>query len=234
MPHRGQQLADHDPAAGRRLALVEALLHRVHDLVEREAAGEVLLGGVAHLGVDDAVGGQVLDALAGDPGELLGGLHHRDGVVEGLQVALQRAGVRGLGEPLPERLGVVGAGSSCPISRASSTMVSGRSPPSRWSCSSTFGALRTRSGSSGDRFGACRQAHAPSCPTEEVAMRVFSTFEEIESAAGEEIGTTEWLEITQERVDQFADATGDHQWIHVDRGASAKEGRSAARSRTAT
>jgi acyl dehydratase len=47
-------------------------------------------------------------------------------------------------------------------------------------------------------------------------MRVFSTFEEIEAAAGEEIGSTDWVEITQERVDQFADATGDHQWIHVD------------------
>ena len=47
-------------------------------------------------------------------------------------------------------------------------------------------------------------------------MRVFSSFEDIESASGEEIGTTDWVEITQERVDQFADATGDHQWIHVD------------------
>jgi acyl dehydratase len=47
-------------------------------------------------------------------------------------------------------------------------------------------------------------------------MRVFSSFEEIEAATGEEIGTTDWVEITQERVDQFADATGDHQWIHVD------------------
>ncbi|MFL6023854.1 MAG: MaoC family dehydratase [Marmoricola sp.] len=47
-------------------------------------------------------------------------------------------------------------------------------------------------------------------------MRTFTTFEEIEAAAGEEIGTTEWVEITQERVNTFADATGDHQWIHVD------------------
>jgi acyl dehydratase len=47
-------------------------------------------------------------------------------------------------------------------------------------------------------------------------MRVFSTTEEIESAVGEEIGTTDWVEIDQERVDKFADATGDHQWIHVD------------------
>jgi acyl dehydratase len=35
-------------------------------------------------------------------------------------------------------------------------------------------------------------------------------------AAGTELGTTDWLEITQERVNLFADATGDHQWIHVD------------------
>jgi acyl dehydratase len=47
-------------------------------------------------------------------------------------------------------------------------------------------------------------------------MRVFSSLEEIEAAAGEEIGTSDWVEISQDRVDQFADATGDHQWIHVD------------------
>ncbi len=47
-------------------------------------------------------------------------------------------------------------------------------------------------------------------------MRTFSTFEEIQSAVGEEIGTSEWVEVDQARVDQFADATGDHQWIHVD------------------
>ena len=47
-------------------------------------------------------------------------------------------------------------------------------------------------------------------------MRVFSSFEEIEKAAGEEIGTSDWFEIDQDRVDKFADATGDHQWIHVD------------------
>jgi acyl dehydratase len=47
-------------------------------------------------------------------------------------------------------------------------------------------------------------------------MRVFTTFEELEAATGEEIGTTDWFEITQKRVNEFADATGDHQWIHVD------------------
>jgi acyl dehydratase len=47
-------------------------------------------------------------------------------------------------------------------------------------------------------------------------MRVFTTFEEIEAAAGQEIGTSDWIQIKQDRVNQFADATGDHQWIHVD------------------
>ena len=35
-------------------------------------------------------------------------------------------------------------------------------------------------------------------------------------APGQQLGPTDWLEITQQRIDQFADATGDHQWIHVD------------------
>ena len=35
-------------------------------------------------------------------------------------------------------------------------------------------------------------------------------------AAGTDLGATDWMEITQERIDQFAEATGDHQWIHVD------------------
>ena len=47
-------------------------------------------------------------------------------------------------------------------------------------------------------------------------MRVFTSFEELSKAVGEDLGTTDWLEMTQERVDAFADATGDHQWIHVD------------------
>ncbi|HZR24610.1 MAG TPA: MaoC family dehydratase [Vicinamibacterales bacterium] len=39
---------------------------------------------------------------------------------------------------------------------------------------------------------------------------------ELRAHIGEELGVSDWLEITQARVDQFADATGDHQWIHVD------------------
>ena len=47
-------------------------------------------------------------------------------------------------------------------------------------------------------------------------MRTFTDLAELEAAVGTEIGTTDWLEITQERVNAFADATDDHQWIHVD------------------
>jgi acyl dehydratase len=44
---------------------------------------------------------------------------------------------------------------------------------------------------------------------------------ELIGLAGRDLGTSEWLEITQERIDTFADATGDHQWIHVDPGRAA-------------
>lgn len=47
-------------------------------------------------------------------------------------------------------------------------------------------------------------------------MRVFTTFEELTEAAGTDLGTSDWVTIDQRRVNQFADATGDHQWIHVD------------------
>ena len=42
------------------------------------------------------------------------------------------------------------------------------------------------------------------------------SFNEVASLVGQEIGVSDWVEITQERVNQFAEATGDHQWIHVD------------------
>jgi len=41
-------------------------------------------------------------------------------------------------------------------------------------------------------------------------------FKDLPSLAGVEIGVSDWVEISQERVNQFAEATGDHQWIHVD------------------
>ncbi|HKX45133.1 MAG TPA: MaoC family dehydratase [Planctomycetota bacterium] len=45
---------------------------------------------------------------------------------------------------------------------------------------------------------------------------VFANPKELLGAVGKRLGESEWLRITQERVDRFADATGDHQWIHVD------------------
>jgi acyl dehydratase len=47
-------------------------------------------------------------------------------------------------------------------------------------------------------------------------MRVFNDFNEIKAAIGSEIGVSDWVEVTQERIEQFAQATGDNQWIHVD------------------
>jgi acyl dehydratase len=41
-------------------------------------------------------------------------------------------------------------------------------------------------------------------------------FKDLSGIVGQEVGVSDWLQITQERVNQFAEATGDHQWIHVD------------------
>lgn len=47
-------------------------------------------------------------------------------------------------------------------------------------------------------------------------MRIFNGFDDIKSAIGAEVGVSEWIEITQDRIDKFAEATCDEQWIHVD------------------
>lgn len=47
-------------------------------------------------------------------------------------------------------------------------------------------------------------------------MRVFNGFDEIKSAVGTEAGASDWIAITQERINTFAEATCDEQWIHVD------------------
>jgi acyl dehydratase len=47
-------------------------------------------------------------------------------------------------------------------------------------------------------------------------MRVFNGVDELSEAKGEQLGVSEWLAVEQPRVDVFAEATGDHQWIHVD------------------
>jgi acyl dehydratase len=44
----------------------------------------------------------------------------------------------------------------------------------------------------------------------------MSAIDDIKARIGEELGVGEWVEVSQERIDQFAEATGDHQWIHVD------------------
>ena len=46
--------------------------------------------------------------------------------------------------------------------------------------------------------------------------RTTTTIAELPALKGRELGSSDWFEVTQERVDTFADATGDHQWIHVD------------------
>ncbi len=48
------------------------------------------------------------------------------------------------------------------------------------------------------------------------------TFDELKALTGQVIGTSEWLTVSQEMIDKFADATGDHQFIHVDPEAAAK------------
>jgi acyl dehydratase len=47
-------------------------------------------------------------------------------------------------------------------------------------------------------------------------MKVITSIDDAASAVGQELGVSEWLQIDQKRINDFADATGDHQWIHVD------------------
>lgn len=54
-------------------------------------------------------------------------------------------------------------------------------------------------------------------------MREFASMEELRACLGQEVAVGEWMEVTQERIDRFAEATGDHQWIHVNRERAARE-----------
>src|SRR6476619_3075941 len=47
-------------------------------------------------------------------------------------------------------------------------------------------------------------------------MRTFETIAEMAQLVGQEIGLSEWITVTQERIQLFAEATNDHQWIHID------------------
>jgi acyl dehydratase len=53
-------------------------------------------------------------------------------------------------------------------------------------------------------------------------VRVFESIEDMRQAIGEQLGYSEWHTVTQEQISAFADATGDHQWIHLDAEAAAK------------
>ena len=54
-------------------------------------------------------------------------------------------------------------------------------------------------------------------------MRVINGLDELEALAGRELGTSEWLSVTQEMVDRFAEVTLDPQWIHIDVARAARE-----------
>lgn len=54
-------------------------------------------------------------------------------------------------------------------------------------------------------------------------MRVIRSVEDAKLLAGEEVGVSGWVVVDQHRIDQFAEATGDYQWIHVDTERAAKE-----------
>ena len=49
-----------------------------------------------------------------------------------------------------------------------------------------------------------------------MSQRVIEGIEELRGMIGEEVGASDWLEVTQSRINDFADATEDHQWIHID------------------
>jgi acyl dehydratase len=48
-------------------------------------------------------------------------------------------------------------------------------------------------------------------------MRVFADVHELKQSVGDELGESEWMTVSQDMIDRFAEATGDYQWIHVDR-----------------
>ena len=47
-------------------------------------------------------------------------------------------------------------------------------------------------------------------------MRTFQTLQDLAACVGQEVAVSDWITVTQEQVNLFAEATGDHQWIHVD------------------
>ena len=54
-------------------------------------------------------------------------------------------------------------------------------------------------------------------------MKIFATLDDLQTVVGQDLGVSDWIQVTQEQINLFAEATGDHQWIHVDP-VRAKEG----------
>jgi acyl dehydratase len=54
-------------------------------------------------------------------------------------------------------------------------------------------------------------------------MKTFRSADDVRNAVGEHLGYSDWHTVDQQRIDRFADATGDHQWIHVDPERAARE-----------
>ena len=50
-----------------------------------------------------------------------------------------------------------------------------------------------------------------------MAVRTIEGIEELKGLVGQEVASSDWVEVTQSRINDFADATEDHQWIHIDR-----------------
>jgi acyl dehydratase len=62
-----------------------------------------------------------------------------------------------------------------------------------------------------------QHGQTPQAMLDKVAiMKTFETLADLAACVGQDVAITEWVEITQQQVNLFADATGDHQWIHVD------------------
>ncbi len=49
-----------------------------------------------------------------------------------------------------------------------------------------------------------------------MSKQVFETVEDLKGSVGKEVGVSDWFDVSQDKINAFADATGDHQWIHVD------------------
>ncbi len=47
-------------------------------------------------------------------------------------------------------------------------------------------------------------------------MKIYATLQELQGRVGEELGVSDWITVDQAQIDAFANATGDHQWIHID------------------